>query len=195
MVTPTPDGLDRSAVLRTLAGDSRAFDGIYHRNHSRVRYIGKRILGYSREIDDFVQEVFTTAFTKLDRFRGTGFFHSWLSRIAVTTAINFRDRTPSETPVDPETIESILVEKPQFQPEALAASRETIRWVRTIVAELPDRYRHVIDLVYGFHLRYREIAEITNIPVGTIKSYVYRAKVTIRRLLDRHVSGRAPSPS
>lgn len=183
MTEPTPDGLDRSAVLRTLAGDSRAFDGIYHRNESRVRYIGGRILGFRRDLDDFVQDVFTTAFAKLDRYQGTGFFRAWLSRIAVTTAINLRDRTPSENPVDPETIESILLDAPRLQPDALCISRETIRWVRSILADLPARYRQVIDLAYGFHLRYREIADITNIPVGTIKSYVHRAKAMIRGIV------------
>lgn len=178
--------LDRSAVRMTLSGDRRVFSGIYRRNEARVRCIGNRILGCTGDIDDFIQEVFTTAFVKLDRYRGTGLFRAWLNRIAVTTAINLRNRTSSEKLLDPETIEVTVVDTLLLQPEPLLVSHQTIQWVRNAIAELPVRYKQIIDLVYGFHLRYREIAEITEIPVGTIKSYVFRAKAMMRRLLREY---------
>jgi len=181
--TENSDSLDRAAVTQVLGGDRRAFTGIYRRNVRYIRIVGNRLLRKPPEVDDFIQDVFLKAFTHLRSYRGTGQFRSWLLRIAYTTAINTRKRTTEEKPLDPAVLEATIPVTDDSQPEYQVLVREAIRAVKDALAALPAQYARILELAYFFHLKYREIAELIDIPIGTIKAQAFRARILLRRQL------------
>ena len=181
--TENSDSLDRAAVTQVLGGDRRAFTGIYRRNVRYIRIVGNRLLRKPPEVDDFIQDVFLKAFTHLRSYRGTGQFRSWLLRIAYTTAINTRKRTTEERPLDPMILDVTIPVERDSQPENQVLVHEAIRFVREALAALPAQYARILELACFFRLKYREIAEIIDIPVGTIKAQAFRARILLRRQL------------
>lgn len=180
-----PEELDRDAVPRALSGDQQAFRELYERNKTPIRRIGARVLRKGEDLDDFVQDVFLKVFARLSSFRGTGSFRSWASRIAFTTAFNARARGRAAEPLGPEMVVGLVVEPSCTGPEARLMGKEVAEAVRKAIAELPAHYRRAVTLVSDLRLKYHEAAGITDLPVNTLKSHFRRAKVQIRRALQR----------
>ncbi len=192
------DELDRSAVRCVLSGDVNAFEGLYARNLGAIRAIGYRffragasVRGFI-DIDDFVQDVFTKAFTALGSYNGSGRFRSWLQRIAFTTAMNHHRHTAAEDATDPAIMEVSLPGHRRTEPDAQCMIQEAIRTVGEALATLPRSYSHVVELFYVFRLKYREISEITEIPIGTLKAQVHRARKALTRIMDPAVLAAFP---
>lgn len=179
-----PEELDRLAVSRALEGDQQAYRELYQRNQSRIRGIGAKVLPRGEDLDDFVQEVFLKVFNRLPSFRGSGRFRSWASRIAFTTAFNARTRGRADQPVDPDTLAGMAPEQEDEGPEARLMGREITRAIRAAIADLPAHYRRIVNLVSDLRLKYHEAAEITELPVNTLKSHFRRAKAQIRNALQ-----------
>lgn len=176
---------DRAAVARALAGDQKAYSELYARNSWVVRRIGLRFVHRSEELDDFVQEVFLKAFSSLGSYRGTGTFRSWLGRIAATTGINARERERVDEPAAPEFLDETLPAQTDTRPDLLCMAREAATALKTAIAALPAEYARLIEQVYFQRLRYREISEMNEVPVGTLKARVHRAKARMEQVLLR----------
>ena len=177
------DSYDRRAVLATLAGSREAFTQLYSRNITLIRGIGDRILHGAPDTDDFIQVVFLKAFTHLHGYRGSGLFRSWLARIAYTTALNIRRRRIRETPVDPALLAETVPASLGYSPENEFLRLEASDLLRQAVAALPYPYRRVVRLKFFSELSFPDIARLTELPVGTLKARLHRAKGMLRRLL------------
>lgn len=180
-----PDELDRRAVQRALSGDQQAYRELYGRNQAPIRRIGSKVLRRNEDLDDFVQDVFLKVFARLPSFRGTGRFRSWAARIAFTTAFNTRARGRLDELLDPRMLSRLPMESTHEGPEAGLMGREVVQAVRGAIAELPSHYRRVVTLVSDLRLKYQEAADITDLPVNTLKSHFHRAKGQIRRAMQR----------
>jgi len=180
-----PEELDRLAVTRALSGDQHAFRELYERNKPSIRRIGARVLRRGEDLDDFVQDVFLKVFARLSSFRGTGSFRSWAARIAFTTAFNARSRGHADEAYGPETVDGLVSEPSRTGPEARLMGKELAQALRTAIAELPAHYRRIVTLVSDSRLKYHEAADITDLPVNTLKSHFRRAKAQIRHVLER----------
>jgi RNA polymerase sigma-70 factor (ECF subfamily) len=188
---------DDTLVHQTLAGEQRAFEILIMRYQTRVIAICARVAGAGYDdAQDVAQEVFLRTYTHLDQYQQGRSFFAWLYRIAVNLALNRRKSRP------PATVHGIAAEvalsamgdpDPGGEPAGQAERAERAQQVARAVAALPPDYATVIALRYGADLDYSEIAATLELPMGTVKARLHRAKALLRPLLaPLHDEGGTP---
>lgn len=167
---------DRDLVTKTLAGQKEAFAELIALHKNRVTALGMSFFKNETDTEDFVQDVFIKAFTKLSLFRGDSLFSTWLTRIAYNTAINSVNRRKEYVSLSDENL------LPDFSltPEENQLKELTREAVRLAVKELPENYAVCLDMYFFYDMPYTEISSITGFPVNTIKSNVFRAKKILK---------------
>lgn len=178
---------DAALVERFLAtGDPEAFRGIVERYREKVFRLAVSILGPGgeAEAEEVAQDVFLVVHERLGGLRGIGALGSWIYRIAYREAIDRVSLARHRRPHLPSDRALADREAPRVDPFAGAAARQEAARLGRAMAELPDLYRSVLHLRYWLELDVREIAELLQAPEGTVKSYLYRARRSLRRRLD-----------
>lgn len=177
---------DDALVQSTLAGNTGAFGTLVERYQQRVIAICAHIAGDYDQAADLAQDAFVQAYTNLHRYQTGRSFFAWLYRIAVNTALNYRNRRPP-SPVRGEEAESALQEAhdPGLTPEERAVQADLARRIQAGIAQLPTDYASILALRYGADLDYEEIAATLNMPLGTVKTRLFRAKAMLRPILER----------
>jgi RNA polymerase sigma-70 factor (ECF subfamily) len=172
---------DASLIAATLAGDSAAFGRLVGLYQDRLYNSLLRVTGSADDAGDIAQDAFVQAYAKLDSFRGSSAFYTWLYRIAYNLAMSQARRRHKAASL--EAIKSNLGEEPidgQPTPEANLERREQVDMVRAALAELSPDYRAILVLREIDGCRYDEIAEILELPVGTVRSRLFRARKHLR---------------
>jgi RNA polymerase sigma-70 factor (ECF subfamily) len=168
-------------VLRAGRGDRVAFAELVRRHQGKVRALLLRLCGDRSLADDLAQEVFLRAYRGLLGFEGRSSFGTWVYRISYNVYLNHRTRTRSYAAL-PEDYDA----RAAAPDDALSAPRADLRRdLQAAIGELPERYRAVIVLYYLQEVSYPEIAEILELPLGTVKTHLHRAK----RMLRLHMGG------
>jgi RNA polymerase sigma-70 factor (ECF subfamily) len=177
---PTLDGLsDEELVQRGSDGDQAAFSELVRRHQGKVRGLLLRLSGNRVVADDLAQEVFLRAFRGLVGFEGRARFSTWLYRIAYNVFLNHRARH-RELHALPTGFESRQAAGPSDHAPARSDLRRDLEGA---IAQLPERYRAVITLHYIEDVSYPEMAEILDLPLGTIKTHLHRAKRMLRETM------------
>lgn len=175
---------DASLIAATLAGDTAAFGQLVGLYQDRLYNSLLRVLGSAEDAADTAQDAFVQAYTKLDTFRGSSAFYTWLYRIAFNLAMSHARRGHKAASLD--GMKSLVGEEPmdgQPNAEAGVLMQERAELVHTALAELNMEHRQIIVLREIDGLRYDEIAEILSLPVGTVRSRLFRARLELRELL------------
>jgi RNA polymerase sigma-70 factor (ECF subfamily) len=170
--------LDEQALILRAGpgGDKTAFSELVRRHEARVRGLLTRLSGDRALADDLAQDVFLRAFRGLSAFEGRARISTWLYRIAYNVYLNHRSRTHDHGAL-PDGWES-------FDPERTVAPGTDLRKdLDAAISALPERYRSVIVLYYLEDVSYPEIAEVLNLPLGTVKTHLHRAKRMLREQL------------
>lgn len=168
---------NETVLVRAAAGgNSRAFAELVKRYYRRITAFGMSFFKNPVDTEDFVQDVFIKAYTKLGTFRGDALFSTWLTRIAYTTAVNSIKRRKEYLPISDET----MVCDGDWSPEEHELRRITAETVREAVKELPERFSLCLDLYFFYDMPYADICEVTGIPINTVKSHIFRAKKMLR---------------
>jgi RNA polymerase sigma-70 factor (ECF subfamily) len=173
-----------------LSGNGDAFAEIVERYGSRVYNLALRITGDRDAANDCAQEAFIRAYRALGTFDQSLPLHPWLLRIVTNTSLNYVQRWHAhEHPVEelPER-----AEPEELNPEALAVRREQIGEVIAAMAALPARYRAALTLRHFHELSYDEIASALDLPLGTVKTHLHRARAALIRELERRRRERTP---
>jgi RNA polymerase sigma-70 factor (ECF subfamily) len=167
-------------VRRAAAGARPAFAELVRRHQGKVRGLLLRLCGDRTLADDLAQEVFLRAYRGLCGFEGRASFGTWLYRISYNAYLNHSTRVRKFSAL-PDGYDSATA-APE---DALSPPRSDLRRdLDGAVAELPERYRGVVVLYYMQDLSYPEIAEILELPLGTVKTHLHRAKRLLRTRLD-----------
>ena len=178
---------DNLLVRRVCLGERGAYRQIVERHQGRLYYLGLRFFHQPQDAEDFAQDVFLRAFERLGSFRGEVPFSAWLYRLAFNLAVNrWRvnlRRMAALRPAAPGGEEPEDRAAGGADPERAFLEGELKGRVEEAVKRLPDIQQLLLRLHFHDGLPYPQIAEITGIPVNTIKSHVFRAKKAIRRLL------------
>ncbi len=176
---------DQRLVQRTLAGDLEAFNELVGHYQDLLFGLTYRVVRDREVAADAVQEAFFSAFRNLDRFRGTT-FRAWLSRIAINAAtdvLRARKRRPADPYPEWEDDSWQPPSGPEDDPELLATRRARARAIGVAMSAITADQRRAILLfdVEGFD--YQEIADITEVSLGTVKSRIHRGRLALRDLL------------
>lgn len=176
---------DQRLVDRALSGDLDAFNELVAHYQDLLFGLTYRVVRDRDAAADAVQEAFFSAYRNLDRFRGTT-FRAWLSRIAINAAtdiLRLRKRRPADPYPEWEDDAWQPPSGPADDPELQATHRARARAITTAMASITEDQRRAILLfdVEGFD--YQEIADITAVSLGTVKSRIHRGRLALRDLL------------
>jgi len=176
---------DATLIERSRAGKPEAFGELVVRYQDRLYNTLIRVCGEAEEARDVTQEAFVQAFVKLDSFRGNSAFYTWLYRIAFNTAISRRRRRKPTSSLD-EAREAAGVEPadPDARPEANLEREEQAVQVRAALATLSAEHRSVLVLreIEGYD--YETIGEMLEVPVGTVRSRLHRARMQLKEEME-----------
>jgi RNA polymerase sigma-70 factor (ECF subfamily) len=183
-------GSDETLVSRARSGDTAAFDALILRHQDRVYNMAYRMLGNREDALDLSQEVFLTVFRSLGRFEAKARFSTWLYRVTVNRGRDELRRRGSVKHTRPQSIDAARNgENPREiasagpPPPEEAVGREMRERVEEAIGDLPADTRDVLVLRDREDLSYEEIAEILEIPVGTVRSRLNRARTLLKELL------------
>jgi RNA polymerase sigma-70 factor (ECF subfamily) len=177
-----PGENDRELVHNALQGNQKAFRQIVERYHATAYAVVRGILGDSDEVDDVLQNVYVKIYRGLAGFRGESRLSTWIYQIARNEAINaVRKRRPVATPVEDVAVPA----GEDASPEVRFGRRELSERMEAAMAAMDENYRMVLELRYMGERSYEEIAEMMGLPIGTVKTYIYRGKVQLKKILAR----------
>ncbi len=178
-----PGPSDQELIARVLKQDNRhAFAMLVRRYQSEVRYSLRRFVrGDEALAEDLAQETFIKAYRSLAQFRGDASFKTWLYRIAYRAFLSHQRRPALDT-VDVEA-EDRAVEHDGHEQEAFMDDFERA------MAELSDAQRDAVHFSLQRGFSHGEIAEIMNMPVGTVKTHILRGRARLQELLAQWQEG------
>lgn len=178
---------DEELIRQCLDGRTEAFGVLVGRHQNRLYNSMLRMLGSPEDALDAVQEAFVIAFQKLESFRGDSKFYSWLFRIGYNAAISAKRKERLKTQSVDAAREKMGLEPsdshPSQAPSHALEAAERQKLVQQALRELPDEYRTVLILKEMENLSYEEIAELANIPIGTVRSRLHRGRSELREKL------------
>ena len=185
-------------LVRAFVGQRSvsAFRELYDRYRDKVYATAFQITGDGNEALDVAQEVFLRVFGKIDRFRFESSFSSWLYRLTVNLATDFRRKrkvrrmAPLEVRDSDGEVRECPVADGNDGPERRAVAHELSDGVMAALQSLSPKLRAVVVLRYLQGLSYEEVGEVIGTPVGTVKSRLNRAHEKLKPLLE-HMSGPA----
>ena len=184
---------DKELIEQFRNGDQSAFEQLVIRHQRRVYNLAYRITGLPDEAQELAQEIFIKVYQKLDTFRGEAAFTTWLYQVAANHSKNKlkylkRRKYYTSSSVD-EPIEGAngaiekQFESPAPTPEDLMNSAQLQKIVQEKLSELPDEHRIVLTLRDIQGLDYDQIAKITGLALGTVKSRIHRGRLELKRKL------------
>ena len=176
------------------AGDPDAVAALVQRYQHRIYNFALGMTGNPADAEDLAQETFIRAFRGLHRFRGESAFRNWLYRIAANAARTLRGSRQRRSAVWEARVESDEVTERQLAAGDDSVERQAIRRqaIDRALAALPVELRTAVVLHDVEGLEYREIAEATDVPIGTVMSRIFRARRRLRPLLSEVRDNRAP---
>jgi RNA polymerase sigma-70 factor, ECF subfamily len=181
-----PDEHERELVERCRRGDERAFQELINRYKDLVFALIARTVRDRSRAEDLAQDVFLKVYRGLPYFRGEARLSTWIYRIVANVCAEAQARR--RNPADGEALDE--------RSEAHAGRALTDRRFSDLelrdrlekaIARLPDNYRLLIAAHYLDGVQYEDLAEALGMPLGTVKTHLYRAKQQLRRLLDNEL--------
>jgi RNA polymerase sigma-70 factor (ECF subfamily) len=161
-------------VVKAQRGDERAFEQLVRAHQRYVFNLAYRVLGDYSEAEDVAQETFVRAWRGLPSFRAESRFTTWLYRIARNVCLNRLPRLQAEL-AQTELLGETVAFPGQTPADAFDA-KERRAFVHTELARLPEKYRLALTLRYLQDLSYAEIANVLNLPLGTVKTHLHRGR-------------------
>lgn len=184
---------EQTLIRRLKARDEHAFRAFVQQYQDKVFNLVFRMLGDAQEAEDLSQEVFITVFKSIDSFRGDAQFSTWLYRIAVNHCKNrfkyMKRRARGRTQTLEDVHEGAMNDNPLQgrlpRPDNMALGKELESVVQRAIAALDEEHRVLIILRDIEHMPYGEIATITGLNAGTVKSRLHRARVALKDKVRR----------
>lgn len=172
---------DFDAIRKILDGDNSAFAFLQNKYKTRIKSLVRRMIKDPDDVDDLTQEAFIKAYNALDTFQFAYNFSAWLYRIASNSCIDFlrkkRFKTISlDQPIGGEEDLYIDVASEDHTPDLQMISTERKKILNRAIEELPENYRVIIQMRHNEELDYKEISEKLDIPLGTVKAHLFRAR-------------------
>jgi RNA polymerase sigma-70 factor (ECF subfamily) len=180
---------DNTLVRACRAGQTEAFGVLVQRYQDRLYPTLLRLVGSAEDAEDVLQDTFVRAFEKIDQFHGESSFYTWVYRIGVNLALSGYRRQRVRASLRyhgngrPPREDDLPDESRDADPAMPLARAEQERIVENALNQLCPEHRAVVILKDFDGHRYEEISEILNVPVGTVRSRLHRARCELRSRL------------
>ncbi|MGI9515801.1 MAG: sigma-70 family RNA polymerase sigma factor [Pirellulaceae bacterium] len=179
-----PANEDARWIERSMSGDTEAFGSLVSKYQNRLYNSMVHFLRDETEAEDVVQESFVLSFTRLASFRGNSSFYTWLYRIAFNTAISRRRRRRPQVSVERDLGEAGSGMGDQGpQPGDRLDADERAGQLHAALNRLNEQHRMILVLREMDQLSYEEISEILDLPIGTVRSRLHRARSQLKEEL------------
>lgn len=174
---------DAELVTRAKKGDSDAFSELVRRHQQMVFNLAFRYAREAATAEDMAQEAFLKAFRLLRGFRGDCSFSTWMYRVTSSVCLTELNRRKRRGEVELQPGHREASKTGQAEAQDLAEA------VRRCVTLLPERYATIVTLYYLQELSYEEIAAIVQVPMGTLKTWMFRARKELRIIVEQELAG------
>ena len=178
---------ERALIARALDGDTDAFEALVRANEKGVYNLALRMLGNEQDALDASQEAFFRAYRSLDRFQGNSKLSVWLYRVTSNVCLDMLRKVGRrrESPLTDEDGQDLPLPDDSADPQRELEKQELRRALRRNMAKLEPGFRQVLVLRDVNGLAYDEIAQVTGLEPGTVKSRIFRARRKLAALLER----------
>ncbi|MBV9020820.1 MAG: sigma-70 family RNA polymerase sigma factor [Chloroflexi bacterium] len=170
---------DVELVAASVAGDQDAFAQLVQRHQRRVFNLVFRMVQKYEEADEITQETFLAAWQGLPSFRGDARFSTWLYRIAYNCSLKQLEQSKRD-----KALQAAIQSRIELDKQVQAEAHDCQTLVREQLSTLPAKYRVVLILRHLQEMTYEEIAEILTMPIGTIKTHLFRARNLLKERLE-----------
>lgn len=178
-------------IKRCQKGERDALDELVRRYYQRAYQFAYRLSGDSDTAADLVIEAFTRVYLNIHRFRQDSLFSTWLFRILTNCFLDLKKKDKGRKVESLDTLvqsEEGMVQKEYEDqsepPEAGIERDEKAFWLAKAIESLPEYQRVMIVMYHIENMSYEEIAQVLDLPLGTVKSRLNRARLTLRELLS-----------
>ena len=182
---------DFNLVAKAKEGDQKAFAEIMQRYKDSIYFMALKMVNNKDDAMDLTVETFAKAFENLDKYKPEYAFSTWLFRISTNNSIDFIRKKrlnviSLDTLFEEEGDDKYLqVRAEGLNPEEISIRKQESEKLKNMVEQLPLRYRSLIVLRYYDELSYEEIAQQMDIPLGTVKAQLFRARDLMANILNR----------
>jgi RNA polymerase sigma-70 factor (ECF subfamily) len=179
---------DHRLIADCLKGRTSAFGEIVRRYQERLFNTVYRLVDNAEDAQDVVQETFLSAYQSLDSFKGDSLFFTWLYRIAMNTAISLKRKQRVALSIDAhragDNNHEPLDGSEYSQPGLALEKAEQERRIQEALNRLSPEHRTVLVLKDMDGMKYESMAEVLQVPIGTIRSRLHRARLELRDILQ-----------
>ena len=183
---------DHELVLLAIDGDQRAYGKLMGRYRDSIYFMIQKMVNNKDDAEDLTIEAFGKAFNNIHKYSPDYAFSTWLYRIAINNCIDFIRKKRLETfsldePMDNGDEGGSTTRDVQsgvLDPEEEIIKKQRILLMRNVIEKLNNKYRRLIELRYLKELSYQEISETLNLPLGTVKAQLFRAKELLHNILQ-----------
>lgn len=176
--------------LATKKGDQKAYADLMGRYRDSVYFMLLKMVGNRDDADDLTIEAFAKAFKRLDQYTPSFAFSTWLFKIATNNCIDFIRKKKNNTFSIDKTVEgaeggemSITLRSDFLDPEEKMQKKQKVKMLHDVVDKLKPRYRQLVELRYFEELSYEEIATRLELPIGTVKAQLFRARELLLNIM------------
>ena len=179
---------DLLLVEAARKGNEKAFASLLNRYRDSIYYMLLKMVNNPSDAEDLTIEAFGKAFRNLDLYTPKFAFSTWLFKIATNNCVDFiRKKQLSPPPFNNihENLENVTtnIQSDMPDPEELLINHQKIAVLKDVVRQLKPRYRSLIELRYYKEYSYEEISSELNLPIGTVKAQLFRAKTLLYNIL------------
>jgi RNA polymerase sigma factor (sigma-70 family) len=182
---------DFHLVVKAREGSQKAYADLMQRYKDSIYFMVLKMVNNKEDAMDLTVETFAKAFEKLDKYQPDYAFSTWLFRVATNNCIDFiRKKKLNTTSIhgmmDEDGDEKQLqIRADVLNPEETSIKKQQTEELKLLIQSLPARYRNLITLRYFDELSYEEIAQQLDLPLGTVKAQLFRARYLLGNILNR----------
>lgn len=178
---------EKEIVKRILKSDFRAFELLVKQYEKLVFFVIHRLVQDQQNKEDICQDVFIKVYQHLGKFQFQSKLSTWIARIAYLTAIDhIKKYKKDQLSAYPEDIDRYHFT--EETPEDSLIQKDSAAYVNHIIEQMPLQYKTVITLYHLNEFSCSEIQEITGIPEGTVKSYLFRARKLMKEKMEKDLN-------
>nr|MBN2277861.1 sigma-70 family RNA polymerase sigma factor [candidate division Zixibacteria bacterium] len=177
--------VEKNGIIdRILAGETAVFEQLVTDYQRLVNHVVFRMIPDDHDRPDICQDIFMRVYRNLGNFRADARLSTWIARIAYNRCLDYLGRKKISVTAEPleEAARFIAGNEPRPDEQAVGQNRREV--LEQAIGQLPVQYRMIITLYHLDEMSYEEIGKIMKLPIGTVKSYLFRARRQLKETLE-----------
>lgn len=183
---------DIELVDKARHGDQLAYAQLMGKYRDSIYYMLLKMVNNPVDAEDLTIEAFGKAFKNIDQYTPNYAFSTWLFKIATNNCIDYIRKKRGSTVSLDQSVDgeenlspSSLIQSDSLDPEANLINQQKVKLMREVVTKLKPRYRHLVELRYFREYSYEEISDELDLPIGTVKAQLFRARELLLHIMNR----------